>query len=400
MKALPWLLVGLSLTATGCQWPSPVLHTQAGVGPVLAALPPRPQIVPGRRAPPPRPPATNPRNPVRRPLVELGTPTAIAPEPANRSAAKPAMAPTAQSLPRVAWTSTYESTQRRPIETVRLGTGPEKIFVTGSLAGDDAASVQLIDALAGTITARPEVIDGKTILIVRNPNPDALAEHISVNTRGVNLNRNFPSVRFTAVPTQQTGPSPASEAETRIMLRLVGDFQPGVVIHLRSSTISRRPLVMATVPAVTRIASVLGDSAADFDTFGGEFKAGSLEEFASTRLKAEAMLVEIPSRNGKPSDYVSLMLSVLGSNPERGSTTPSPSNKPDQTGVTPPIAGTGPQPAPSDLSANPATLTGSVEPEGPDGKLGYVELLPPPPDAPVEDGLQLNSRFHELPPPQ
>jgi hypothetical protein len=41
-----------------------------------------------------------------------------------------------------------------------------------------------------------------------------------------------------------------------------------------------------------------------------------------------------------------------------------------------------------------------VEPDGPDGKLGYVEILPPPPDAQVEDGIQLNSRFHELPPPQ
>jgi hypothetical protein len=332
--------------------------------------------------------------------VELGTPTVIAPEPANRSVARPATAPTAQSLPKVAWTSSYESTQRRPIETVRLGTGPEQIFVTGSLSGDDAASVQLIDALAGTITARPELIDGKSLLIVRNPNPDALAEHISVNTRGVNLNRNFPSVRFTAVPTQQTGPSPASEAETRIMLRLIGGFQPAVVVHLRSSTLSQRPLVRATSPAAARLTDALSRNDADIDSFSGEFKAGSLEEFAATRLKADAILVEIPSRSGKPSDYVDLMLSLLGGKPARGGSTPSPDSKPDQSSRTPPIAETEPQTPVSELSTSPATLTGAVEPDGPDGKLGYVEILPPPPDAQVEDGIQLNSRFHELPPPQ
>ena len=295
--------------------------------------------------------------------------------------------------------SNYQSTQRRPIETVQLGSGPEKIFVTGSLAGDDPASVQLIDALAGTITARPELIDGKTVLIVRNPNPDALAEHISVNTRGVNLNRNFPSVRFTAIPTQQTGPSPASEAETRIMLRLVGDFQPDAVVHLRSSTLSERPLVMATSPAIMRLATVLSESEADLDTFGGEFKAGSLEEFAATRLKADAILVEVPSRKKKPSDYVGLLLSLLGGKTTDASGGTAPGSNPGKSEAVPPVAGTEPVSPVKEQGASSATFTGAVEPDGPDGKLGYVEILPPPPDADIEDGVRLNPRFHELPPP-
>lgn len=391
MRALPLLLVGLTLSAPGCLWQSSGTRGQSPSG-TLANSSPVDRRVP-RAAPAARPGA--------RPLVELGVPTATLPETAPRQAAKPArFDESTMALPKVAWRSDYESTRRRPIQTVTLGTGARKVFITGSLGGNDPTSVQLMDALAGTLTARPELLDGLTVLIVRNPNPDALAEHISVNIRGVNLNRNFPSARFTALPTQQTGPTPASEAETRILLRLVGDFQPQTVIHVRSSTTSRRPYLMVDADGMQRLSAEPGLRDADLESFGGEYKAGSLEEFAAVRLKAEPLMVEVPGGTGKPSSYVGFMLALLGAPgaPSEGDRA-TPGSAPGPSREAPPIAGgAGPANAPGGApSRGPATLTGRLETDGPDGQGGYVEFLPPPPDKPAGPGA--DSRYHELSPP-
>lgn len=391
MRALPLLLVGLTLSAPGCLWQSPATRGQYPSGTLTNAYPADRRVP--RTAPAARPGA--------RPLVELGVPTATLPDAAPRQAAKPArFDESTMALPKVPWRSDYESTRRRPIQTVTLGAGARKVFVTGSLNGNDPTSVQLMDALAGTLTARPELLEGLTVFIVRNPNPDALAEHISVNTRGVNLNRNFPSARFTALPNQQTGPTPASEAETRILLRLVGDFQPQSVIHVRSSATSRRPYLMVEADSMPRLSAEPRLKEADIESFGGEYKAGSLEEFAARRLKAEPLLVEVPGGTAKPSAHVSLMLALLGGpvGTSRGEATPQP-GVPMPSQGTPPIAGGAESPE-SPLGGalrGPATLTGRLETEGPDGRGGYVEFLPPPPDRAPEPGA--DARYHELTPP-
>lgn len=392
MRALPLLLVGLSLSAPGCLWQSSGSRGPYPPGTLTNSSPA------DRRVPRAAPAAS----PGTRPLVELGLPTATLPDTTPRQAAKPArFDESSMALPKVAWRSDYESTRRRPIQTVTLGQGARRVFVTGSLNGNDPTSVQLMDALAGTLTARPELLDGLTVLIVRNPNPDALAEHISVNIRGVNLNRNFPSARFTALPTQQTGPTPASEAETRILLRLVGDFQPQTVIHVRSSTTSGRPYLMGNADEMQRLSAEPRLKDADLESFGGEYKAGSLEEFSAVRLKAEPLLVEVPGKTGKPSAYVGLMLALLGISdvPGRGdAATPQPAPPPSRNA--PPIAGGGEQPesgSENNSSRGPATLTGRLETEGPDGRGGYVEFLPPPPDRAPEPGA--DARYHELTPP-
>ena len=390
MRALPLLLVGLTLSAPGCLWQSPATRGQYPSGTLTNAYPAE------RRVPRAAPAA----RPGTRPLVELGAPTATPPDAATRQAAKPArFDESTMALPKVGWRSDYESTRRRPIQTVTLGAGARKVFVTGSLGGNDATSVQLMDALAGTLTARPELLEGLTVLIVRNPNPDALAEHISVNIRGVNLNRNFPSARFTALPNQQTGPTPASEAETRILLRLVGDFEPQSVIHVRSSATTRRPYLMVEADSMPRLSAEPRLKEADIESFGGEYKAGSLEEFTALRLKSEPLLVEVPG-TAKPSAHVSLVLALLGGPPaaSRGETSPQP-RSPSPSQAAPPIAGaTEPPESPiGGALRGPATLTGRLETEGPDGRGGYVEILPPPPDRTPEPGA--DARYHELAPP-
>jgi hypothetical protein len=313
---------------------------------------------------------------------------AVPTPPATVVARPPAAVPAATiavgSIDNAPWRSEYESTQRRPIQTAILGSGAEHVLVTASLSGNDPASVQLLDALLARLSNQPALLDGRQAVLVRDPHPDGLAEHISVNARGVDLNRNFPSPRFTASPTRETGPHPASEAETRVLLRLLGEAKPSRVIHVRSGN-SERPLVTGNAACLELLDQLRNEFAVDIATFDGEFKAGSIEEFAATRLKAQIIVIELPATPAGQSGLVDLLTAATIE------TRRAIYKEEQPPGDDPPVA--------SQSATSPAALTGSVESSGPDGEKGYVEILPPPPDFATDDSAVTESRFYELPPP-
>lgn len=373
MRNLRLLLIGCAVAVSGCAAFAPGARTQ-----------PAPQGAPLSA---PDPFRSGPLLPEPAafvwPRVQLGQAVATPPQTAvvRKSAPPPTvMSASVSSLP---WKSEYESTGRRPIHTAVVGTGEAQVLVTGSLSGNDPASVRMLDALLGRLVENPDRVAGLTAVLVRDPHPDGLAEHIVVNARGVDLNRNFPSPRFTASPTRETGPHPASEAETRVLLRLMGDARPVRVVHVRTGK-SDRTLVTGNAACLELLEELRGKFAIDVATFDGEFKAGSLEEFAATRLKAQVLVIDLPTQRGPPATVDLLAAAALGL------------RRPAQTPQTPideaPVAG---QPS----TTSPAALTGAVEPTGPDGVKGYVELLPPPPDAAAEGVPVSDSRFYELPPP-
>ena len=393
MRFVRLLLIGLVAASAGCAaWPQPA---QTNFGPSATPRTHNDPVRSGDAAPFLTSPGA-----WDWPHVDLGRSVAAPPDralartaPATVPAAPvtigtPAQAarPTPEKLP---WLSEFESTQRRPIHTAILGSGAEHVLVTGSLAGNDPAAAQLLDALLGRLSSQPELLDGYQSVLVRTPHPDGLAEHISVNARGVDLNRNFPSHRFTASPSRETGPHPASEAETRVMLRLLGEARPVRVIHVRTGK-SARTLVTGNAACLELLGHLRSRFPVDIATFDGEFKIGSLEEFAATRLTAQVLVVELPSGASLPSDAVDLVVAAafspradIARPPHGGPQAPADSNSP--------IA--------SQSGANPAALTGAVENAGPDGEHGYAELLPPPPHFATDGASRTESRLYELTPP-
>ncbi len=114
------------------------------------------------------------------------------------------------------------STRGLPIRAFTLGSGRPRILVFGCIHGNECAGSVVATRL---LHARPP--RRGSITVVQDLNPDGHASKRRGNARGVDLNRNFPGT-WRRIPT--AGPTPGSEVETRLAMRLVQRLRPDVTI--------------------------------------------------------------------------------------------------------------------------------------------------------------------------
>ncbi|MFN0051616.1 MAG: DUF2817 domain-containing protein [Planctomycetales bacterium] len=185
------------------------------------------------------------------------------------------------------WLRFYRSTQRRPIETLQLGNGRQRIAFLSSLHGDEAQSVAVVEELARYLKGHPESLRNATVLIVRTPNPDGFDVRSPYNVNGVDLNRNFPSDNWADLANTRSGPSAGSEAETRSLVRMLGDFRPTLLVHLKDS---RGKAIVNGEGNIQKQAEKVADLVHGQPRMGlGARTSGSVENYALTRLKCPSL---------------------------------------------------------------------------------------------------------------
>ncbi|MBT5019231.1 DUF2817 domain-containing protein [Planctomicrobium sp.] len=291
----------------------------------------------------------------------------------------------AQTSTSEVWKVPFHSSAQRPVELSQSGLGSYRILIMGSMYGNEPESIELLEAVIQEAISYGQS-PSYSFLMIRTPNPDGLAEHIRTNHNGVDLNRNFPSTWFTASPNRLTGPFPASEVETKNLMRILKEFQPHRVLHLRSS-IGQRPLLLLNEQLAHATEKVQLQPNVDVGTFSGQYKAGSLEEFVTLRIDAELMTVLLPPKGFQQlstKDVFQLATTNFGSS--------------DQIKKEEPVAKINSTP-PSTIPAQP--IRNILEP---DGEKGYVEMLPPPPtgepfNRASKTTIPNKPEFYELPPP-
>ena len=130
------------------------------------------------------------------------------------------------------------STRGLPIRAFRVGSGPARVLVFGCVHGNECAG----SIVATRLLHAPPPARG-SIWVVPDLNPDGHAGKRRLNANGVDLNRNFPGT-WRSSPV--SGPTPASEIETRTAMRLIRRLRPEVTIWFHQP----ETLVRATGPSV------------------------------------------------------------------------------------------------------------------------------------------------------
>ncbi|MGN6132704.1 MAG: DUF2817 domain-containing protein [Nocardioidaceae bacterium] len=119
------------------------------------------------------------------------------------------------------------SVQGRPIYAWRVGDPHARVraVVMAVLHGNESAPRQLVRALRDGPAFR-----GLDLWLLPTVNPDGLAHHSRRNAHGVDLNRNFAYHWTDLDGSVESGPRPASEPETRAVMRFVSEVRPRYVV--------------------------------------------------------------------------------------------------------------------------------------------------------------------------
>jgi N-acetylmuramoyl-L-alanine amidase/Zinc carboxypeptidase len=132
------------------------------------------------------------------------------------------------------------SAQDRPLRAERVGEGPVKLLVVGSIHGNETAGRAVLARLR-----RSTPPAGAELWLVDTVNPDGVRRGTRQNARGVDLNRNF-GRRWAAggrpFDTYFPGRRAFSEPESRAVRRLVRRLRPAVTVwyhqHMRLVNLS------------------------------------------------------------------------------------------------------------------------------------------------------------------
>jgi murein peptide amidase A len=128
-----------------------------------------------------------------------------------------------------------KSVQKRAITAVQVGdpAGTRVALAIGAIHGDERAGLRIVSALKREASRVRGGLAGTQLWAIATVNPDGLRAHTRKNSHGVDLNRNFPYRWRGDVPHSSgyyPGPRPASEPETRAVMRFVRRLRPDLSI--------------------------------------------------------------------------------------------------------------------------------------------------------------------------
>jgi hypothetical protein len=147
-------------------------------------------------------------------------------------------APSAMIPDPARWERVGSSVRGKAIEARTVGSGPRRIYIIGGYYGDQPEAPAVAAALPGLLEGLAGG-EGCTVRVLRDMNPDGSAARSKTNTRGIDLNRNWPAPDFRR--DSKGAPRPGSEIETAAVQKDLLAFKPDLVVVLTSSV--RGPVV-------------------------------------------------------------------------------------------------------------------------------------------------------------
>lgn len=128
------------------------------------------------------------------------------------------------------------STSDVSITATRYGQGEKFVLVLGGIHGNEPSSVRLAKALDKSLEQNYQS-NKLAIIVVSVVNPDGCSVGTRVNARGVDINRNFPSISWRREATKSRynpGNAAASEPETQAIINLISQYNPVLIISIHA----------------------------------------------------------------------------------------------------------------------------------------------------------------------
>jgi protein MpaA len=122
------------------------------------------------------------------------------------------------------------SVQGRPIMVQILGDGADTTLVMATIHGNEPAGTPLVEQLADYLRERPELLEGRRIVLMPLANPDGLVARTRENARGIDLNRNFEASN--RVDNDKYGLKALSEPESRAIRSVIQQYSPNRIISI------------------------------------------------------------------------------------------------------------------------------------------------------------------------
>ena len=131
----------------------------------------------------------------------------------------------------VSWRILGYSVRDGPIRAYELGqrSAPTTVVAIAAMHGNETEGTTVLRTL---IEGAP--IKGVRLWVIPRHNPDGVVRDQRHNARGVDLNRNFPTNWAPLTGWYYSGPKPASEPETRILMRFLDRIDPDHVVTMHS----------------------------------------------------------------------------------------------------------------------------------------------------------------------
>lgn len=132
------------------------------------------------------------------------------------------------------------------------------ILWIGGVHGDEPEGVDLANITLEWLKNHQDKVT-KDWILIPDINPEGSQKNQRTNSRGVDLNRNFPSKNWNTEckePRYYPGPSAMSEAEVKALVGLIEQTSPSVIVHCHSW----HPCIVVSGPADHPIAKALAKS--------------------------------------------------------------------------------------------------------------------------------------------
>ncbi len=129
------------------------------------------------------------------------------------------------------------SHDRRSIDAYTFARGSDVVLVLAGVHGDEPKSVFVARRFMEHLSSADLRDRGSTAVVVPVVNPDGYERRRRRNAAGTDINRNFPTADWEPAPKRRRyypGSKPASEPETRAIIRLIESLRPDRIVTIHS----------------------------------------------------------------------------------------------------------------------------------------------------------------------